>query len=325
MSKRFNNKNLFYILGILVIILFLTFILKIPGERATLKNSLVKFDTLAVSKIDIIPKNSDGKPFEFVKQNNRWSVSQGNIISKPAEGAVQNIFNEVLSIKPQSLAAVNESKWKEYDLTDSLATRIKFSNSKGKILADILLGKFSYKQVANPYGYSGGNNVEGTSYVRLNGQKEIYAVEGFLTFAISGKFSDWRDKSLLKCRKEDVLKVRFVFPGDSSYTLVKKDSGWFVDDEKADSTLVSNYLNSLGYLKGQDFADGFKPVLNPDYQVNIEGNNLLDSSVKCYNGGSKDDYILGSNLNPDVFFKSKRNGTFDQVMKSKKYFRRKKG
>lgn len=323
MSKRFNNKNLFYILGILVIILIMTFILKVPGRRATLRSSLVSFDTMAVSKIDIIPKSSSGSPFEFIKQNNSWSVRQGNIISKPTDGAVQNIFNEVLSIKPQSLAAVNESQWKEFDLTDSLATRIKFLNNKDKVLADILLGKFSYKQVTNPYGYSGGNNIEGTSYVRINGQKEIYAVDGFLSFTISGKFSDWRDKSLIRCRKEDILTVKFVFPGDSSYTLSKKDSGWFVDDKKADSTTVASYINSLAYINGQDFADDFKPVLNPEYQVIIEGNNLLNSSVKCYRGGTYVEYILGSNLNPDVYFASKRNGIFEQVVKSKKYFQTK--
>lgn len=323
MSKRFDNKILFYILGILVVILLITFVLKVPGEKATLRSNLVSFDTLAVGKIDIIPKSSVGKPFELVKENNRWSVKQGNIISKPTDGAVQNIFNEILSLKPQSLAAVNESNWKEFDLTDSLATRIKFLNNKGKVLADILLGKFSYKQVTNPYGYSGGNNIEGTSYVRLSGQKEIYAVDGFLAIAINGKFSDWRDKSLIRCRKEDVLTVKFIFPGDSSYTLTKKDSGWFVDDKQADSTTVSNYLNSLGYINGQDFADDFRPVLNPDYQIIIEGNNLLNSSVKCYRGGTEEDYVLGSNLSPDVYFTSKRNGIFDQIVKSKKYFLRK--
>jgi hypothetical protein len=323
MSKRFNNKNLFYILGVLVIIMLMTFLLKVPRERATLKSSLVSFDTLAIGKIEIIPNNSAGKAFKFIKQNNSWSVRQGNIISKPAAGAVQNIFNEILSIKPQSLAAVSESKWKEFNLTDSLATRIKFLNSKDKLLADILLGKVSYKQVTNPYGSSGGNSIEGTSYVRINGQKEIYAVNGFLAFSISGKFSDWRDKSLIRCRKEDVLKVRFNFPGDSSYTLTKKDSGWFVDNTKADSTIVSNYLNLVGNINGIDINDDFKPVSNPDYKIDFEGNNLLSSSVKCFAAGGTGDYILNSNLNPEVFFTSKKSGIFSQIIKSKNYFLKK--
>lgn len=323
MSKRFENKRLFYILGVLVIILLLTFVLKVPRERGTLKSSLVNFDTMEVSQIDIIPKSSVGKPFAFVKQNNRWTVRQGSIISKPTEGAVRNIFNEILSIKPQSLAAVNESKWKEFELTDSLATRIKFSNKNRTILSDIMLGKFSYKQVANPYGYSGGNNIEGTSFVRLAGQKEIYAVEGFLVFAISGKFSDWRDKSLVRFRKEDVLKVKFNFPGDSSFTLNKKDSGWFIDDFKADSAAVSGYLNMAGNFNGTDINVDFKPVSNPDFQITFEGNNLLNVSVRCFTEAGTDNFILNSNLNSEVFFTSKKSGIFSQIFKYKKYFLKK--
>jgi hypothetical protein len=297
--------------------------LKVPKENATLKGSLVEFDTMAVSKIVLIPKSSAGEPFEFVKDKNKWTVRQGSIISNPAEGAIQNIFNEILSIKPQSLAAVEESKWKEFDLTNSLATRIKFLNNKGKELTDILIGKFSYKQVTNPYGSYGGNNIEGTSFVRMNGEKEIYAVDGFLAFSFSGKFSDWRDKTLIRCKKEDILKITFTFPGDSSYSLMKKDPGWLADDLQVDSTSVSSYLNTLAYLYGQDFKDDYRPVSNPEYQMAAEGNNLLSFSIKRFSVEGTDDYILNSSLNPDVYITSKKNGIFSQIIKPKKHFLKK--
>ncbi|MBK7131608.1 MAG: DUF4340 domain-containing protein [Bacteroidales bacterium] len=320
MSKRFDNKKLIYVLGILVVILLFTFVFKVPKDNATLKGSLVDLDTTAVTKIILYPKTSTGEPFEFVKEKDRWTVRQGNIISNPASGSVQNIFNDIISIKPQSLAAVDEARWKEFELTDSLAVRVKFLNSKGKKLTDILIGKLTYKQVANPYGYSGGNNIEGTSYVRVYGEKEVYAVDGFLSFTFNGKFSDWRDKTIFRCRKEDILNVKFVFPGDSSYTLTKKDAGWFAGNEKADSTTVSNFLNSLANLNGQEFADGFKPVSNPDYQIIIEGNNLLNSSVRCYRNGAGENYVLVSSLNPESNFSSNRNGLFSQIIKDKNYF-----
>jgi hypothetical protein len=323
MSKRFDNKKLLYVFGILVIILLLTFILKVPKEKATLKGSLVEFDTMDVSKIVLIPKSSAGEPFEFIKENNKWKISQGHIITNPAEGAVQNIFNEILSIKPQSLAAVDKSKWKEFDLTDSLATRIEFLNNKGNKMADILIGKFSYKQVTNPYGYSGGNNIEGTSFVRINGEKEVYAVDGFLAFSFSGKFSDWRDKTLIRCKKEDILKITFTFPHDSSYLLMKNDQGWLADGLQADSTSVANYLNTLGYLNGQDFKDDYKPASNPEYQMIVEGNNLLSFSIKCFSAEGTDEYIINSSLNPDVYFTTNKKGIFSQIIKPKTYFLKK--
>jgi hypothetical protein len=125
---------------------------------------------------------------------------------------------------------------------------------------------------------------------------------------------------LFRCRKEDILRVTFTFPGDSSYTLFKNDSGWFAGDQKADSTVVSNDLNLVGNIDGMDINDDFKPFSNPDYLINFEGNNLLNASVKCFTAVGTEDYVLNSNQNPEVFFTSKKSGIFSQIVKSKKYF-----
>ena len=247
---------------------------------------------------------------------------QGNIIAAPMKGAVGNIFTEILAIKPQSLAAIDKSKWQEYELTDSLATRVKFLNNRGKKLADLMIGKFTYKQVNNPYANYGGNNIEGTSFVRLSGEQEVYAVNGFLAFSLSGRFNDWKDKSFLKSKKEDITKVIFTLPADSSFVLARKDSLWFAGIHPADSLNMSNYLNSIGFIDGQDFMDDFKPVIVPAYQLVIEGNNLLNITVKCFKGIGQDEYIFNSSLNPDVYFTSKKNELFDQLFKPLSYFRR---
>jgi hypothetical protein len=323
MSKRFDNKKLLYVFGILAVILLLTFIFKIPKEKSTLKVSLIDMDTNSVTRVVIIPKFSAGAPFEFVKENNMWIVKQGNLVSKPARGAIQNIFNEIISLKPQGLAAVDKSKWIEFELTDSLSTRIKFLNIKGKELADIQIGKFTFKRPDNSYGSYGGNNIEGTSFVRVNNEKEIYAVDGFLALSFSGKFSDWRDKSFVRFKKEDVLKVTFKFPADSSYVLRKKEPGWQVGDIEADTTTVKNYLNTLSYLDGQDIKDGYKPDSNPEFLIIAEGNNLLNFTVNCYSEKGSNDYILSSSLYPEIYFVSKKDGIFDQIFKPQVYFKKK--
>jgi hypothetical protein len=320
MSNRFDNKRLILILGGLLMILLVTVIVKIPKEQSTLKERLVDIDTSSIYTIMLIPKVTDGKPFEFVKENEKWTVRQGNLTSTPMKGAVTNIFTEILAIKPQSLAAVSRSKWKEYELTDSLATRVKFLNKKGKNVADLMIGKFTYKQVNNPYAAYRENNIEGTSYARLFGEEKVYAVEGFLAFSFSGKFNDWRDKSFLKCKKEDLTKINFTMPSDSSFVLTKKDSLWFAGNQPADSLNTSNYLNSIGYIEGQSFTDEYKPISPPAYQLTIEGNNLLNITIKCFKGNGEDKYILNSSLNPDVYFTSDKNGIFNQLFKSQSYF-----
>jgi hypothetical protein len=219
MSNRFNNKRLLYLLAGLIIILVLTVIIKIPKEKATLKSKIVEFDTSAVSKVILNAKISNGKTVEFSRNNGKWTVQQGSIISATQEGAVQNMFNDVLNMKPQSLAAISKSKWKEFELTDSLATRIRFLDKKGKNLADLMIGKFSFKQAGNPNGSYNRNNVQITSFVRIYNEKEVYAVDGLMPFSFNLKFEDWRDKTFIRSRNNDIKGIRFTFPADSSFIL----------------------------------------------------------------------------------------------------------
>jgi hypothetical protein len=323
MNRRFNNRRLLYILIVLVAILLVTFLVKIPREKATLRSRLTDFDTTAVNKIIIYPRVTEGQPFEFIRNNGKWNIQQNGIVSEPQIGAVQNIFLEVLNIRPASLASVKKSKWKEFNLTDSLGIRLKFLNKNGKVISDVMIGKFTYKPSSNPYAGSGANNVEGTSFVRLYDEDEVYSADGFLSLSFTGKFNDYRNKSLLRLKKADITKISFSFPSDSSFILTKKDSQWYLGNKVADSLNTEKYLGSLSQLNGQEIANNYKPEIAPVYQMHIEGNNLLDLSVKCYTRDNNEEFLLNSNLNPDVYFVSKQNGIFNQLFKPQSYFNRK--
>jgi hypothetical protein len=211
--------------------------------------------------------------------------------------------------------------WKEFYLTDSLATRIKFLNSKGEILADIMIGKLDFKQPDNPNRGFSGNNIKMTSYVRLYNGKEVYAIDGLIPFSFNIKFDDWRDKTFLHFNKNEITNISYIYPADSSYKLVKKDSIWYSGGLKADSLIVAKYLNSLGLMHGQEFNDSYIPNSDPGYQLLVKGINSLSFSIKCYTGVSPDVYIINSSLRPDVYFTSRKNGLFSQLFKSQSFFR----
>jgi hypothetical protein len=61
-------------------------------------------------------------------------------------------------------------------------------------------------------------------------------------------------------------------------------------------------------------------VLKPVYQKLDGGNNLLKFSIKCYEGESTDEYILNSNLNPEVFYTAKRTGFSTSCLNHKAIF-----
>jgi hypothetical protein len=320
MSSRFDNKRLYYLLSGLVALLVITIVVKVPGERSTLKSKVVEFDTAAVDNIILYPRVSNGKAVEFIRTNGLWRVRQDEIVAMPQEGSVRNIFNEVLNLKPQSLAALNKSKWKEFDLTDSLATRIKFLNKKGKVIADLMIGRISYKPQQSPYASYGGNNMQVSSFVREYSEQKVYSVDGFISFSLNVKFDDWRDRTFIKSNKDDLTNISFIYPGDSSFVLSKKDKTWNTGSQIADSASVSNYLSSLGVMNGETFRDKYSPVSSPAYQMIVEGNNLLKISVKCFQDENKTDFILNSSLNPEVYFSMKKEDLFGKLLKPKKSF-----
>jgi hypothetical protein len=323
MSKRFNNKRLVYLLSGLITILILTLLVKIPKENATFKSHIVDFDTSAVIKIILNNRISDGNTIEFTRGSDKWLVQQGKIISATEAGAVQNIFSDVLNIRPQSLAANNQASWKEFNLTDSLATRIRFLNSKGKILADIMIGKLDFKKPDKPNGGFSGNNIKMTSYVRLYNRKEVYAVDGLIPFSFNIKFEDWRDKTFLRSDKHEIANISYIYPADSSYKLIKKDSIWYSGSQKADSLMAGNYLNSLALVHGQEFKDDFTPISNPAYQMLIQGINSLSFSIKCYDGSNPDEYIFNSSFHPEAYFIDRKGILFKQLFKPQSYFLKK--
>jgi hypothetical protein len=324
MTKRFDNKKLLFLLAGLIVILILTVIIKIPRQNGTLKSRIADFDTSAVKKIIIHPKAGKGDPFELFRKKDKWMVKQGNIESASQPGAVENIFRETLGLKPQSLAAVNKKEWGKYELTDSLATRFEFLNSKGKRLADLMFGKMDYKQQQNPYAGYRGNNVQVTSFVRLHNENNVYAVSGFISFTFGTSFNDWRDKTFIRTDRNNITKITFTYPADSSFTLSRKGDVWKITDNIADSASVAGFLNSLTLMNGQKIKDNFHPSANPVYQLLVEGNNMKDMKVSCYKGASDEEYIVNSNLNPEIYFSTAKKEIPDKIFKASGYFLNKK-
>ena len=309
MSKKFNNKTLFIVLIALAAILVCTELFRKTDKN--LKTDIASFKSEEISEITIKTKSSE-EPIKITKKgDNDWQVAEGDKIYKAGTDIVESYLSELQKIKSQRLAARSKDKWAEYQLTDTSATRIKLYNSKNKMLLDLLIGKFTYKQVQNPYGR---NNVQGTSYVRLANEKEIYAVDGFLSMSLNRNFDDWRNRTLTKLKKDDVKKISFTYP-DSSFTLELKDTVWYAGNKMVDTKKVESYLASLQNKKGYKFNNDFQAVSNPMYQVKIEGDNLTDIEVKAYQ--TQDNKLaIQSSQNTEAFFESDKAGLFKQIFKS---------
>jgi hypothetical protein len=319
MSKKTSNLKLLYIfVGLIVIYGGVKLYQKTFTEK-TLKTDLIQIDTAKVTKILLYPVCEERKEIKFVKEGKKWTVSKGNIISETDENTVRELLAMVSVAKTKSLASKDKSKWKEFNLTDSASTRIEIFEGKKETL-DLLVGKFSYQASNNPYGdaYGQGGGISGTTFVRESGEDEVYAVEGFLTLSVNRQFNTFRNSAISHFSANNVKKISFKYPGDSSFVLTLKDKKWMMDGQVADSSKVANYINFLSKKSINSFDDSFKPAMSPQCQVTFEGDKA-SGTIDAYIRGDND-YVINSSTNPKSFFASKYAELYSDVFKNKKDF-----
>ena len=319
MSKKFNNKILLAILAGLLIVFVLVKWYNITKTESTIHTDIVDFDSTSITKLALYPASNKQEEILFTKEKNAWKLSSGKIITVPDPQALKNLISTLYEIKPQRLVAKDKNKWAEFQVADTNATHIKVYEGS-QVVLDLFIGKFTYQQSREPNGQmSGAGGIIGTSYVRLNGEEEIYAVNGFLTFSFNQSFNTFRNQSITRLEKPNINKFSIKFPGDSSFIAEKTNGKWLIDNALADSTKIDAYLNELANKTSDSFNDQYKPIGIPTYQLFVETSDKKKISIDAYTNG-ENQWVLNSSTNPKSWFSSGYNEVFGDLFKPKSYF-----
>jgi hypothetical protein len=188
-----------------------------------------------------------------------------------------------------------------------------------KAIIDLVVGKFDYQQSPSGYSGYGGNYGTGRTYIRLKEGTDVYIVKGFLAMSFNQAFKNWRDQTLLKTERNNINLLTFDYPADSGFVAMKSDSLWIIEGVTADSASMASYLNSISRKSNSSFVDGFSPLINPDWQLTINGTNMAPVIIKAYRKG-ENEFILNSSLNPESYFTSQKSGLFGTIFKPKSQF-----
>lgn len=317
MYRKISIKTLAIIFTVLLLIVAVVKINDSLNKGNTLKDVLFTVNTADVTAIKIYPHSEKGREISLMKSSDKWMVKFNDKTFKGDQKLIKSLIDQINGLKPLRLAAAKSDKWKKFEVTDSLATRVELEKD-GKTLAGIYLGKFSYIQPKqqmkqqNPYM----QQPQGTmiTYVRVPGEDNVYAVEGFLAMSFNRDGNSFRDKVITDVNKNELTKLTFTYPSDSSFVLSKKDSHWFVDDKLADSTLVVNYLNGTAHLSGRTFSENANTAFT--HSVKIEGNNMEPVIVQAVMN-DKEDALINSTLNKEAVFKDNNMSMFKKLFVSK--------
>ncbi len=299
-----RNKILLLIFGVLLIV-FLWKQFFSEGESRNFKEILVELDTARVTKIQLLTKANSGVAVDLVRTGDQWEVSNGTVKDDADQNSITGMLSSLVSLKPKRLVAKSEKKWSQYEVNDSLGTKVKVYAGEQE-LADLVVGKFNFQQ----------NTRSMSTFVRLSDDEDVYSVEGFLSSTFNQEFSNLRDKTFLKTNKPDLTNLKFEYPGDSSFVLSKMGEQWSVDGLEADSLAVQTYLNGIQNITQRQFDDTFGVDGKvATYRLTVDGNNMNTIIIDGY--GNADDLILHSSLNENAYFEKGNLQVFEQLFVSR--------
>ena len=312
MFNKLSLKSLGILFGILLAIVVAFMIYDANhGERSFRKN-LVSIDTSKVTQISLYPKSVNHNEVKIFKSGNKWKVelNKGQTADIP-ENKIRSLFSELLSIKPLGVAASGKENWKNYQV-DTAGTRVKVYQGSDKVL-NLIVGKFAFERPRTML-----------SYVRVNGDDNVYTTNGFLSYMFNHNANYYRNNYLVNSEYSNWTKLDFYYPSDSSFTLSKVKDKWQIRGKSTDSSETASYLRTLSQKTNSNFIDNPDESLlsRSEFTLTIERKSAAPIIISAFENGSR--IILNSSQNPSTYFDGQKNNFWQSIFVGENHFFKKK-
>jgi hypothetical protein len=299
--RQSNNKILLIVLVVLLSGFVLTRVFRAPSLERNIEEDLLTLDTAQVSAIHITPAVDNEAEIRLVRSGPDWQVQQGGRAAAVEMTQLNSALGSISEIHADRIVTRKKEKWTNYNV-DSTGTHVKvFLNQEKQ--KEFWVGKMS-----------GSGNC-----IRIEGEDEVYEVEEALDRNFNKNFNAWRDKTFISVQPENVSKIAFQYPGDSSFVVAQSEGKWKIEDAKADSSKVQAYLNRLRSRNLSEFADDFAPSAQPSHILKLSNDSSLAITVQGWKI-SDDKWVLASSLQDSVYFSSSDATMIRELFAGKKWF-----
>jgi hypothetical protein len=240
------TRSTMFLLAILIALIGATvWVMQRPGEQSSSSDNadvLVSYDSAAVDRMDI---STPSGTVSLVREGDAWMIASP-IRARADQRLVSTAIGQGRSLKLKALVSSNPAKQQLFQI-DSASSLVRIF-AKGAEVAAFHVGK------------PGPAYTE--TYIRREGSKDVYLTDGMLSMVFARPVRDWRNKTLLSLRPEDVRRVQFQY-GDTTFALSRSDSSWQVEGVPASEYGVRGFLASLTTMQCDDFIDSTLAAMPP--------------------------------------------------------------
>jgi hypothetical protein len=311
MFKKFKSGLLLIVLAVLIVAYLLV---RYAGSNdRTFKDKVLSFDSSQITEIIIDDPRNQQDPVDLIKTSDKWTVRYDKHEYTADTNVIKNMLKTLSDMPTKRFAGKGSGAWAKYEVTDTSATLVTIKSS-GKTIAEVLIGKFSYN-VPKDQQQAQGRQQRGemTSYVRLKGEKDVYAVDGYLKMTFGSKIDSYRYRSLSGVNPDDITRITVNEPGNRK-VYDNHDGKWQMNGAPADSATTVKYRNTLARLNGTRFVDQEAAPSSASHSALIEGNNFAPVEIQAFPVADTNvNYIVTSSANPGSFFNGKEGGLFKKI------------
>lgn len=307
-----NNRRLFIALIALVGVLLLGKIFR-GNPSGSFDPELIRVDTSRVDRIIFKTGGTQPEEFEIRRSADGWQASKDKMMIKVSASQMQNILSPLVLLTASRLVSRDTTRYAEYEISKAQASEVIVYTGK-KVVADLRLGGFRFDQASRT----------ASTYVRKAKGPEVYLIDGFSTMGLKARFDQFRDKSLLKLRAEDITSIQWSDAAGRKEVVQQEDGAWYYAGmEAVDSMAFATYLQALTSAQGLEFSD----VTSSDglalaEKITLFGHNMLDpATIEAYISDDADQpFLIHSSINPDAFFRADSTGLYRRLFSDLKVF-----
>lgn len=262
-----------------------------------LHTELISVDTVLISRLRL--RGPEPKQLiELQRQEADWIASNGQVHLKALSAPVRSLLQNLLNITTIDISTTSESEWGSYGLAAEQATRVEVFKGTDNI---------SDFYVSQP---GSSATKDSLSYIRFQGETEVYAVRGLQTAPFYQTFAAFRPKTIVHLPPDSKIDSFSYVLADSSYTIKNTKAGWqFNGLTLEDPSWISRFLANIQHLSSDAFADDFDD--NRAGVIKLPSLHLHPSQaeapvlIEMYQDTLREKpYVFRSTQNPGTWFES---------------------